>query len=123
VKTENSPEYQEGLLDRIVGDYYAPFLLKPVVKILVFLSFLALLVVGIASIPRIELGLDQKIALPQDSYLIPYFEDQVEQLKVGVPVYFVISDLNVTLFENQKKVSSIFNPSPFPSRISNLPAL
>ena len=55
-----------------------------------------------------ELGLDQKIALPSDSYLVDYFEDQSAMLKVGVPVYFVIQGVNTTNFEGKKKVLLLF---------------
>jgi hypothetical protein len=52
--------------------------------------FTLLLITGISLTPYLQLGLDQSIALPQDSYLIPYFVDQATLLKVGAPVYFVI---------------------------------
>lgn len=108
VDAEDPMDYEESFLDRVVANYYAPFILRPVVKFVIMFAFLFLLVVGIVSFPRVELGLDQKIALPSDSYLIPYFDDQTELLKVGVPVYFVISGLNLSKIEEQKKMCSSF---------------
>ena len=39
VSAEDPPEYEEGWLDRFVSKYYAPFLMKPFVKIVVILFF------------------------------------------------------------------------------------
>ena len=58
--------------------------------------FSLLLITGISLTPYLQLGLDQSEALPQDSYLIPYFVDQTTLLRVGSPVYFVIQGGNVT---------------------------
>ena len=41
-------------------------------------------------------GLDQRIALPRDSYLQGYFDDLYDKLRVGPPLYFVVEDINVT---------------------------
>ena len=67
-----------------------------------------LLITGISLTPYVELGLDQSIALPQDSYLIPYFVDQATLLKVGAPVYFVIGGNNVTTHATQAQHCASF---------------
>lgn len=41
-------------------------------------------------------GLDQRIALPQDSYLQQYFSDVASLLRVGPPVSFVVKNINIT---------------------------
>ena len=38
---------------------------------------------------RIDIGLDQTVALPHYSYLGDYYRDIFSQLRVGPPVYFV----------------------------------
>lgn len=43
-----------------------------------------------ASLHKLDIGLDQKLSMPEDSYLIDYFETMSESLEVGAPVYFVI---------------------------------
>ena len=43
-----------------------------------------------ASLYKLDIGLDQKLSMPEDSYLIDYFETMSESLEVGAPVYFVI---------------------------------
>ena len=70
--------------------------------------FSLLLITGISLTPYVELGLDQSIALPQDSYLIPYFVDQATLLKVGAPVYFVIGGNNVTTHTTQAQHCASF---------------
>jgi len=108
IDAEEPKEYQEGFLDHFVANDYAPWIIRPITKFFVMFGFLALLIAGICFIPTIELGLDQKIALPSDSYLIPYFDDQTELLKVGVPLYFVISGVNTTTYEGQQIMCSTF---------------
>ena len=70
--------------------------------------FSLLLITGISLTPYLQLGLDQSEALPQDSYLIPYFVDQSSLLKVGSPVYFVIQGGNVTQNETQAQFCATF---------------
>lgn len=38
---------------------------------------------------NVELGLDQKLAIAQDSYLHKYFEAIEQYLEIGPPLYFV----------------------------------
>ncbi|CCD24281.1 sphingolipid transporter NDAI_0C06220 [Naumovozyma dairenensis CBS 421] len=59
-------------------------------------------------IPYIEFGLDQTMAIPQTSYLVDYFHDIYDYLKVGPPVYFVIKNLNLKERENQRKICGKF---------------
>ncbi|SCU77994.1 LAFA_0A04346g1_1 [Lachancea sp. 'fantastica'] len=59
-------------------------------------------------LPFLKSGLDQTLAVPQDSYLVDYFHDVYEYLNVGPPVYFVLKDLDLTKRENQKKVCGKF---------------
>lgn len=41
-------------------------------------------------INKVEVGLEQKLSMPSDSYVLDFFEAQIHKLKVGPPVYFVI---------------------------------
>ena len=43
-----------------------------------------------AAIPHVKIGLDQKLSMPTDSYVLHYFEDIEKYLAVGPPVYFVV---------------------------------
>ena len=69
------------------------------------LFFTALLTASISSIPYIDVGLDQKLALPKDSFLLQWFKDMNEYLHTGPPVYFVVKEgYNYENIGNQNKV-------------------
>lgn len=75
---------------------YTPWLLKPSIKRKVFTGFLAWLGGSLALLPSIQLGLDQRLALPTDSYLVDYFNAVYQYLNVGPPIFFVIKGTDVT---------------------------
>ena len=57
---------------------------------------------------------DQRLALPSDSYLVNYFNALDEFLDVGPPVYFVMQDVDVRARKRQQEVSGRFSTSdPF----------
>ncbi|KAG7859767.1 hypothetical protein KL919_002472 [Ogataea angusta] len=116
---EDTPDNQEGLsqlleysndniFNKFVRNYYAPLLFdRRVVKWC--LAFFALLLgVSLSLLPGIELGFDQRIAIPSDSYLIDYFNAVYNYLEVGPPIYMVVSSLDVTKLENQQKLCGRF---------------
>ena len=51
---------------------------------------------------RIDIGLDQTVALPHHSYLGDYYRDIFSQLRVGPPVYFVFHNKGNSDFLNGK---------------------
>lgn len=51
------PGASVGKIARFIRAHYAPFLLRPVVKILVLLTFGAILILSIISMQHIQLGL------------------------------------------------------------------
>ena len=99
---------EDGFLKHFVRHYYSRFLLHPVTKVVVLIFFAFLFILFASLAPYIQLGLDQTVALPQDSYLIPYFADQISLLMVGVPVYFVISGGNVTGLETKQQMCAAY---------------
>ncbi|XP_059586482.1 NPC1-like intracellular cholesterol transporter 1 [Alligator mississippiensis] len=78
-----------GLLRPLMRRYYAPALLhrrmRPVVMLLFFFLFCA----GLYFTLQLEVGLDQELALPEDSYLLQYFEALNQYFMVGVPTFFI----------------------------------
>ncbi|KAF7331817.1 SSD domain-containing protein [Mycena kentingensis (nom. inval.)] len=94
----DAPVYASGLgiIARFIRRHYAPFLLRPVVKGVVVVIFGGIFVASVISMQHIELGLDQRLALPSESYLVSYFDHLDEYLDVGPPVYFVSRDVDVT---------------------------
>ncbi|KAJ3539302.1 hypothetical protein NM688_g6381 [Phlebia brevispora] len=97
-----------SFLAKFIRQRYAPFLLKPVVKGIVLLTFTGLLVCSIISIQHIQLGLDQRLALPSESYLIDWFDHVDTYLDVGPPVYFVVAGGNATTRETQQALCGRF---------------
>ncbi|KAG0593289.1 hypothetical protein KC19_1G318700 [Ceratodon purpureus] len=104
---------EPGFLLNYMKNYHAPFLRIPAVKAFVVATFFGLLFTSIAIIPRISVGLDQKIVLPRDSYLQGYFDNITEYLRVGPPVYFVVKDYNYSIGSNHtNKLCSISQCDP-----------
>lgn len=83
------PEQKEGLLLRFFRKIYAPFLLHGFTRPVVLLLFLTLFGANLYLMCHISVGLDQELALPEDSYLIDYFLYLNRYFEVGPPVYFV----------------------------------
>lgn len=83
------PYASEGLLGRFIRRSYASTLVKPFVKKIVLVSFGGLFAVSLIGARKVEMGLDQRLALPSDSYLRDYFNALDTFLDVGPPTYFV----------------------------------
>ncbi len=98
----------EGPLQKFIRKVYAPFLLDRRVKVAVVVFFLGLFTAGLALIPEVALGLDQRIAFPRGSYLIPYFNDLDAYFNTGPPVYFVVHD-SITERTEQRSVCGRFS--------------
>lgn len=77
-------------------------------KMIVLTFFVLWAMISLIFLPKIEFGLDQTLAVPQDSYLIDYFNDIYDYLKVGPPVYFVVKNLDLTKRSEQLKVCGRF---------------
>ncbi|KAH8118353.1 multidrug efflux transporter AcrB transmembrane domain-containing protein [Phellopilus nigrolimitatus] len=97
-----------GGIAKFIRRKYAPFLLRPVVKGVVLLFFGGIFVGSVISIQHIQVGLDQRLALPSDSYLIPYFDAMERYFDVGPPLYFVSTGVNVTGRTGQKHLCGRF---------------
>ncbi|KAL0949555.1 hypothetical protein HGRIS_009604 [Hohenbuehelia grisea] len=97
-----------GRLARFIRHYYAPFLLRPVVKGSILLLFGGVFVASVISIQHIQLGLDRRLALPSDSYLVSYFNHLDDYLDIGPPVYFVSRDVDVTHRPGQQALCGRF---------------
>jgi len=98
----------EGKLSRFIRKYYAPFLLKRPVKCAVLFIFSALFALSIIGTHKINMGLDQRLALPTTSYLRPYFDALETYLDVGPPVYFVARKTDPTKRTGQRALCGRF---------------
>ena len=99
----------EGPIQRFIRKHYAPTLLGKKMKTVVIMGFLGLFTAGLALIPELALGLDQRIAIPNGSYLIPYFNDLYDYFNSGPPVYFVTRNVNVTDRQHQQDLCGRFS--------------
>ncbi|EER41524.1 patched sphingolipid transporter [Histoplasma capsulatum H143] len=100
---------EEGALQRFIRKIYATRLLQKRTKFLVVTVFLGIFTAGLALLPTVALGLDQRIAIPSDSYLIDYFNDMYDYFGSGPPVYFVTRDVNITTRNHQKQLCGRFS--------------
>uniref|UniRef100_A0A1E1WQJ6 SSD domain-containing protein n=1 Tax=Pectinophora gossypiella TaxID=13191 RepID=A0A1E1WQJ6_PECGO len=73
-----------------VMEPYTKFLLKWWTKMVVVAIFVVLLSTSIMLIPNLEVGLDQEMSLPVDSYVYTYLQAVNGLLRLGPPVYFVV---------------------------------
>ncbi|THV05508.1 multidrug efflux transporter AcrB transmembrane domain-containing protein [Dendrothele bispora CBS 962.96] len=97
-----------GKIARFIRKHYAPLLLKPAVKVAVLLVFSGIFIASVIMMQYIELGLDQRLALPSESYLVDYFNKMDEYLNVGPPVYFVMRDADVQHRPDQRALCGRF---------------
>ncbi|UYV71550.1 NPC1 [Cordylochernes scorpioides] len=107
IKNLDQNKLTTNILIRFFKQKYIPFLFKTPVRICVVLIFYVMFFTSMAVIPDIQIGLDQDLSLPVDSYANVYLKDLVKYSKVGQPLYFVIaSEYNYTTIESQNKVCS-----------------
>lgn len=112
VKTKKSEKHpaigKEGLLFTFFRDIYSPFLMKDNVRIVVLLGFGAWLCSSIAVLDKLHIGLEQELSMPEDSYMIDYFNFYQKYFVVGPPVYFMITDgYNYTDYNSQNALCSL----------------
>lgn len=81
--------------------------------------FLGWLCSSLAVIPYIDVGLDQELSMPEDSYVTTYFKAMKNYLSVGPPVYFVVKDTNFDYSDHfhQDLIRSGENPSSLTSQL------
>lgn len=79
----------KGVTQRLMVPY-SKFILDWRVKIVVAILFMALVSVNVMFVPEIEVGLDQEMALPSDSYVYHYLQAVANYIRMGPPVYFVV---------------------------------
>ncbi|GJX47468.1 hypothetical protein Tco_0272658 [Tanacetum coccineum] len=88
-----SEQYREDIMFA-TQEVHAPILSVWGVKLAVIAAFAALSLASIALCTRIQPGLEQRIVLPQDSYLQGYFDNVTEYLRIGMPLYFLVKNYN-----------------------------
>ena len=84
-----------GCIQVIIEKAFAPALFRKPVRIMVIVVFLAWTCSSVAVIPRIEIGLEQELPMPDDSFMLKYFRFLKRYLSVGPPVYFVVNNTDL----------------------------
>ncbi|XP_029162853.1 NPC intracellular cholesterol transporter 1 isoform X4 [Nylanderia fulva] len=91
-KRDDGEEVVDGVLYKIFKVAYVPLLLQKWVRATVMIVFFGWLCSSIAVIPHIEIGLDQELSMPEDSFVLKYFKFLNNYLSIGPPMYFVVKD-------------------------------
>lgn len=85
----NSETPYKSIFTRFMSPY-TKFILKWYMKIIIVVVFVVMLCASIMMTPHIEIGLDQEMALPVDSYVYKYLQAVSGLLRLGPPMYFVL---------------------------------
>lgn len=96
---------KEGVLYKFFKVIYVPFLMKKIVRISVMVVFFGWLCSSIAVAPHIDIGLDQELSMPKDSFVLKYFQYLKSYLSIGPPVYFILKGgLNLSSIHDQNLI-------------------
>lgn len=91
-KDSGHTQVKEGVLYKFFKVIYVPFLMKKIVRMTVMVFFFGWLCSSIAVAPHIEIGLDQELSMPKDSFVLKYFQYLQSYLSIGPPTYFVVKN-------------------------------
>ncbi|NXL57529.1 NPC1 protein, partial [Chordeiles acutipennis] len=95
----------ESILFVFFKNLYSPYLLKDWMRPIVIAVFVGVLSFSTAVMHNVEIGLDQSLSMPDDSYVMDYFSCLSKYLHAGPPVYFVLEEgHNYTSLEGQNMV-------------------
>jgi Niemann-Pick C1 protein len=100
--TQHDPS--KSILQKMFSRIITPAVLgNKFVRGFLFSLFIIVSGLSLAIIQRISVGLDQKLAMPKDSYVLNYFTGLENYLSVGPPVYFIVNEdaLNYTNIDDQ----------------------
>lgn len=104
-KKTDVPTNVEGVLYKFFKVMYVPFLMKKSVRIIVMVTFYGWLCSSIAVSPHIDVGLNQELSMPEDSFVLKYFQYLQSYLSIGPPMYFVVrGGLNFSTTKHQNLI-------------------
>jgi Niemann-Pick C1 protein len=82
----------KGILQTIFTKVWTPMILGwTYVRAVLFSLFIIVTCLSLSILHRIPIGLDQKLSMPKDSYVLNYFDGLEKYLSVGPPVYFIVN--------------------------------
>ncbi|XP_044538920.1 NPC intracellular cholesterol transporter 1 [Gracilinanus agilis] len=99
------PQPSESYLFKFFKNTFSSILLKDWMRPIVISIFVGILSFSIAVLNKVEIGLDQSLSMPDDSYVLDYFKSLNQYLHAGPPVYFVLEEgHDYTSLEGQNMV-------------------
>ncbi|XP_060099886.1 NPC intracellular cholesterol transporter 1 [Heteronotia binoei] len=87
-----SVQHSESGLFLFFKNIYSPFLFKDWIRPIMISVFVGVLSFSISVVNKVEIGLDQRLSMPDDSYMMDYFNSLSKYLHAGPPVYFVLEE-------------------------------
>ena len=120
----------ETISTRFFRETFASFMSRKHVRVAILFKFMTMFCVNIFLASTISLGLgrcnidssiiiepvqhfihllDQREALPNDSYLVDYYDQLSENANTGPPVYFVVNNINVTRLSGMRSICARFS--------------
>lgn len=97
-----------GILFTFVSKYYSKFLMKEWVRPIVMVVFVGWWCASGALTSRVNIGLNQALSVPTDSYVLNYFNNLNKYLSVGAPVYFVVEDgYDYSSYDSQNHICGV----------------
>ena len=91
-KYTDTADANEGAMYKLFKHFYAPFLMKKWVRPSVVVIFFGWLCFSLSTVNKIEIGLDQELSMPDDSFVLKYFQYLNKYLSVGPPMYIVVNN-------------------------------
>nr|XP_018903038.1 PREDICTED: Niemann-Pick C1 protein-like [Bemisia tabaci] len=82
----------DGPLYRFFKKFYSPFILSGPMRKIVMVVFFIWFSFAISLVPSINVGLEQELAMPEDSYVHKYLKSLNSYLAIGPPTYFVLTE-------------------------------
>ncbi|XP_038051413.1 NPC intracellular cholesterol transporter 1-like [Patiria miniata] len=120
LKSAEKSDKRPGVLYLLFEKFYSPLLMLTPIRVIVVLWFAFMACASGVLMGRIQIGLDQKLSMPHDSYMLSYFGNLSEHFNSGPPVYFVVRDgFNYTDAESQNQIcgGSGCNPDSLTSQV------
>ncbi|XP_027702658.1 NPC intracellular cholesterol transporter 1 isoform X1 [Vombatus ursinus] len=102
-RTDSQPS--DSYLFQFSKNAFSPLLLKDWMRPIVISLFVGILSFSMAVLNKVEIGLDQSLSMPYDSYVLDYFKSMNQYLNTGPPLYFVLEEgHDYTSLEGQNMV-------------------
>lgn len=103
-KRDDMMQVMEGALYKFFKLIYVPFLMQKSIRAIVMVVFFGWFCSSIAVAPHIDVGLDQELSMPEDSFVLRYFQFIQKYLSIGPPLYFVVTGVNYSSTKEQNLI-------------------